>query len=145
MAYQLTCPKCHYEFQYDNGKIDAEIARLGVEISDMHYQFAQYKAMDERKKKEREQWYMRAKTAFSYKQKRISELKALRKVTDQQIKAYEHDVFKDLVKEAVGEKLYMELVEKTKKELEAYRISGLMRHEYTRSGSKANVTSINKL
>ena len=30
-------------------------------------------------------------------------------------------------------------------EIKAYKISGLMRHEYTRSPSKSNVTSINKL
>ena len=37
------------------------------------------------------------------------------------------------------------MVEEVEQELKAYRISSLMQHEYTRSNSKGDVTSINKL
>ena len=79
------------------------------------------------------------------KQKELAELKALRKMYDQQIKGYEYQVFKNLVKELVGETEYKKLLKKMTAELEAYQISGMMRHEYTRSNSKSDVTSINKI
>ena len=85
------------------------------------------------------------KKALTVKQKELGELKALRKMCDQQIKAYEHQVFKDLVKVYVGEIKYKELLQQMEEELKAYTTSGMMRHEYTRSTSKSNVTSINKL
>ena len=43
MKYQLTCPKCKYEFSYDNGYLDDNITRLGIEIlsipllTDLHF------------------------------------------------------------------------------------------------------------
>lgn len=64
---------------------------------------------------------------------------------DQQIKHYEYQTFKNLVKELVGEEKYKELLKQMESELEAYTTSGLMRHEYTRSNSKSGVTSINKI
>lgn len=79
------------------------------------------------------------------KQKELGELKAIRKVCDQQLKAVEFQIFKDLVKDRLGEAAYKELLEKMEEEAKVYEISGLMRHEYTHSNSKSGVTSINKL
>ena len=76
---------------------------------------------------------------------KISGLKAIRKAGDQQIKAFEYMIFKEIVKDRYGEKAYHEILEAVEQELQAYKASGLMRHEYTRSGAKSNVTSINKL
>lgn len=53
-------------------------------------------------------------------------------------------IFKTLVKERLGEKEYMKLIEEANTELEAYEISGQMWDGYSRAHGKS-VTSINKL
>ena len=90
MKYQMTCPKCHYEFTYDNGYYDKNIARLGVEINDIMRQLAEHNLLPWPEKKARTEWWLRAKKALAEKQKELAELKAIRKVCDQQIKFYEY-------------------------------------------------------
>ena len=145
MKYQITCPKCNHEWHYDNGYYDDNIARLGVEIQDIILQLQKHNQLPKYEQHQRTDWWKSAKRALTEKQKELAELKALRKQYDQQIKAYEYQIFKNLVKEYVGEIKYKELLQQMKSELEAYTISGLMRHEYTRSNSKSSVTSIDKL
>ena len=145
MKYQVTCPNCKYEWHYDNGYYDDNITRLGIEIQDIILQLQKHKQLPKSEQYAKTDWWLSAKRALTEKQKQIAELKAIRKQYDQQIKAYEYQVFKNLVKEFVGETKYKELLEQMKTELEAYQASGLMRHEYTRSNSKSDVTSINKL
>lgn len=145
MKYQVTCPNCHYEWHYDNGYYDDNITRLGIEIQDIILQLRKHKELPKSEQFARTEWWLSAKKALTEKQKQLAELKAIRKQYDQQIKAYEYQAFKNIVKEAVGEVKYKEFLEQMEKELEAYQVSGLMRHEYTRSNSKSSVTSINKL
>lgn len=145
MKYQLTCPKCKYEFHYDNGYYDDNITRLGREIAEINCQIADYNCLSDEEKKKKKDWYNRTKRAYMYKTKEIGELKAFRKISDQQVKHYEYDTFKRLVRDLVGQEEYMRLIGEMKKELEAYTISGQMRHEYTRSGSKSSVTSLKNL
>ena len=76
---------------------------------------------------------------------RVSRLKAVRKACDQQIKFFEYQAFKEIVKERYGEDEYQKILAMVMEELKAYRISGLMRHEYTIGRSKKGVTSVNKL
>jgi hypothetical protein len=145
VKYQLTCPKCHYEFTYDNGYIDKNIVRLGCEIRDIINQLAEHNLLPKPEQKARTDWWKRAKKSLAEKQKELAELKAIRKVSDQQIKGYEYQIFKNLTKELVGETEYKKLIEKMQLELEAYQVSGLMRHEYTRSNSQNEITSTNKI
>lgn len=145
MKYQVTCPNCNYEWHYDNGYYDDNITRLGIEIQDIILQLRKHKELPKSEQFARTEWWLSAKKALTEKQKQLAELKAIRKQYDQQIKAYEYQTFKIIVKEAVGEVKYKEFLEQMKKELEAYQISGLMRHEYTRSNSKSSVTNINKI
>ena len=145
MKYQITCPVCHHEWHYDNGYYDDNITRLGIEIQDIMLQLQKHKQLPKSEQYARTDWWLSAKRALTEKRKQLAELKALRKQYDQQIKAYEYQTFKNLVKELIGEAKYKELLRQMDKELEAYTISGLMRHEYTRSNSKSSVTSINKL
>jgi hypothetical protein len=145
MKYQVTCPNCHYEWHYDNGYYDDNITRLGVEIQDIILQIHKHNQLPKAEQHARTDWWKSAKRALSEKQKELAELKAIRKQYDQQIKAYEYQTFKNLVKELVGEFEYKKLLERMTEELKAYQISGLMRHEYTRSNAKSSVTSIDKL
>lgn len=141
---QLRCPKCGHEFGYDNGYYDRNIERLGHEIADINRQLAQHKLLPFPEQKRRTDWWLRTKKALAEKQEQLGELKAIRKAADQQIKYAEAVIFLDLVKERLGEKEYMKLVLEAEKEMDAYKISGQMWHEYSRTRGQS-VTNINKL
>lgn len=145
MKYQLTCPKCKHEFAYDADYYDRNIARLGHEIQEITRQIAEHKLLPWPEQKRRTEWWLRAKKALAEKQEEIAGLKAIRKVADQQLKRVEYTLFRQHFKEQYGEQAYFEILDKVKAEMEAYQASGLMWHEYTRSGAKSSVTSINKL
>lgn len=145
MSVQMTCPFCKQEFPFNNGALDRDISVIGQKINQINREVAEINALP---------WPEKAKSADRKKRlsveraklcQRISELKTIRKATDQQIKYYEYQEFKTAVRERYGEREFMELVEIVQKRIEAYKISGLMRREYTRAAYKANVTSINKL
>lgn len=142
--YQMTCPKCKYEFTYDNGRIDAQIARLGAEIRDINVWLGTYKTLPKNEQRKYEEKATRMKQALVVKQKDIGDLKEVRKVCDQQIKHYELQIWKEFVKERFGEAVYKDLLAKVIAELQAYQASGLMAHEYSRKGGRS-VTNINKL
>lgn len=145
MSYQLTCPKCKHEFQYDNGYVDKNITRLGHEIQDINLQLAEHRLLPFNEQRARTDWWLRAKRSLAEKQKELGELKAIRKVADQQINAYEYMIFKAILKDMIGQEEYQKILERVLDEVKAYKESGLMRHEYTRSNSKSGVTNINKL
>lgn len=143
---QMTCPFCKQEFPYDNGSLDRRISEKGQRIHEINARLAQIKYMDKRlwnasTRRERKSLTLEL-TAL---QRDIRELKDVRKACDQQIKHFEYQAFKDIVKERYGEAAYRSIIDQVEEELKAYKISDLMRHEYTRAPGRANVTSINKL
>ena len=143
MSMQMTCPYCKKEFPYNNGKLDAEISEIGQRIATINRKLVEIKYGH----KDSESWYekKRLTSELAKLQERIAGLKSVRKAGDQQIKAFEYQLFKDFVKERYGEAEYRKICDLVKEELQSYKASGLMWHEYTRSNAKANVTSINKL
>lgn len=141
---QLRCPKCGHEFGYDNGYYDRNIERLGHEIADINRQLAQHKLLPFPEQKRRTDWWLRTKKALAEKKEQLGELKAIRKAADKQIKYAEAAIFRDLVKERLGEKEYMKLVLEAEKEMDAYKISSQMWHEYSRTRGQS-VININKL
>lgn len=143
--YQLVCPRCHHEFTYDNGYYDSNIARLGAEINEINLKLQQHRALPWPEQQRRSEWYFRTKRILTRKQKELGELRAIRKCADQQVNAMEYQLFKTLLKERYGEEAFYALLKDVDKELEAYRVSGLMRHEYTRSNALSDVTSVSKL
>lgn len=145
MSYQLTCPKCKHEFRYSNDYIDHNIAKLGLEIKDIMDQLAEHKKLPYSEQRSRTEWWLNAKKALDIKTKEVTKLKAIRKSASQITTQYKYDLLKSFVKEQLGEEEYMKLIRKVEDELRAYSESNLMQHEYTRSNSKSNVTSINKL
>ena len=142
---QMTCPFCKREFPYDNGKIDREISQAGQRIAEINRELASIKCASRTTQRSREGRRKVLVLELSDLMVKISELKAIRKASDQQIKSYEYMIFKEIVKDRYGEKAYHEILDAVIKELQAYKTSGLMRHEYTRAGAKSSVTSINKL
>lgn len=145
LKYQLTCPKCKHEFAYDNGHIDGEISRNAVAITSLMKELADFRLLPADERKRRKAWELRTRQKLAELHQKQSQLKSFRKVADQQVNEMMLKVLKDLIKEEIGEAAYKKLIEKALKEMEAYKISGLMMHEYTRANYKTSVTSINKL
>jgi len=145
MKYQLTCPKCKHEFAYNADYYDRNIARLSAEIHELDRKLAEHKALPKHEQKRRTDWWLRTKKVRAEKIEELTGLKSIRKVADQQLKAMEYQLFKSFFMDQYGEQAFFEIQAKVKSEMEAYKASGLMRHEYTRSGAKSSVTSINKL
>lgn len=145
LKYQLTCPKCKHEFAYDNGHIDSKIASLSAEVTSLVRQLSEHNLLPKDEQYRRTAWWRRTKARLAKAQEELAAAKAFRKVADQQVERFKSDAFKHLVREEIGDEAYIRLMKQAEKDTEAYQISGMMRHEYTRSNSKANVTSINKL
>lgn len=145
MSLQMTCPFCHREFPYNNGKLDADISKIGQQIHEINIEMAQIKALPLHLRKQKEGRRKVLGIKMAELQKKSAELRAVRKACDQQIKAFEYQEFKNIVKERYGESEYKKILEMVEQSLQAYKASGLMRHEYTRSPHKSNVTSVSKL
>ena len=145
MTVQLTCPFCHKEFPFDNGELDSEISKLGKKLTEAQKYFAEYKLLSANKKKEKKRERDAKVAEVAAVRERLTTLKSLRKSVDQQLNHYEFQIFKNIVKERLGNAEYQKLLMRAEEELLAYKTSGLMRPEYSRAESKSNVTSINKL
>lgn len=145
MKYQMTCPKCKHEFAYDNGHIDAKIASLSAEVTSLIRQLSEHNLLPKDEQFRRTAWWRRTKARLAKAQEELAAAKAFRKVADQQVERFKNDAFKHLVREFIGDEAYIRLAKQAEADCEAYEISGLMRHEYTRSNAKADVISINKL
>lgn len=141
----MTCPYCKREFPYNNGDLDKKISNIGQRITSINRELAEIKALPTKAKKAREGRRKVLVMELTGLMEKVSGLKAIRKACDQQVKYYEYLAFKEIVKERYGEKEYKQIIAMVEDEIKAYKISGLMLHEYTRSASKSNVTSINKL
>ena len=142
---QLTCPYCKHEFPFDNGWIDEEYEKAKKDFQDSSAEITRLKSLPRSVQRQYEGRIKALGLRILDAQNRCTALKKVRKQKDQQLNAYSYFIFKGLVRDEVGEKRWNELIEATNKELEAYRLSGLMWHEYTISRSKTPVTSINKL
>lgn len=143
MSYQITCPKCKYEFTYNQDKYNREIERLGNEIHDIILQRAKHRTLPYNIQRQRDDWWNRSRKALSEKQKQLQELKALRKTANEHVNAGIYSFFRQLVREEIGEKRYIELIRKADEMAKSYNIADLSKHEYTTN--KMPVTSINKL
>lgn len=141
----MTCPKCKHEFAYDNGHIDAKIASLSAEVTSLIRQLSEHNLLPKDEQYRRTAWWKRTKARLAKAQEELATAKAFRKVADQQLERFKNDAFKHLVREYIGDEVYIRLMKQAEADCEAYEISGLMRHEYTRSNAKADVISINKL
>lgn len=143
MALQMVCPFCKIEFPYNNGELDAHISQIGQRINTINRRLAEIKyskRAQETYKEKRALTLERAKL-----DEKIGELKAIRKVCDQQIKIMELILWKKKVKEEFGEDVFAKMIDEIEEDLQAYSIKSTMKHGYTRSNAKSDVTSINKI
>lgn len=145
MKYQMICPNCHHEWHYDQTYYDDNIARLGVEIKEITLQIQSHKMLPKYIQYQRTDWWLSAKKALTAKQKELAELKALRKIYNEQRNKNIDQYFKQIVKEKVGEETYIQWMQQADKEAEAYSIKDIMKTSYSRANYKEGVTSIDKL
>ena len=127
MKYQMVCPICHYEWHYDQKYYDDNIARLGVEIQTITLQIREHKMLQKHVQYQRTDWWLSAKKALTEKQKELAELKALRKIYNEQRNRNIDDYFKQIVKEEVGEETYIKWRQRADEEAEAYSMKDIMR------------------
>ena len=143
MALQMVCPFCKKEFPYNNGELDARISQIGQRINTINRRLAEIKYLNwtqEIYKEKRALQLEQAKLA-----EKIGELKAIRKVCDQQIKNMELVLWKKKIREEFGEDVFAKMLDEIKEDLQAYSVASTMKHGYTRSNAKSDVTSINKI
>ena len=145
MKYQMVCPNCHHEWHYDQGYYDDNIARLGVEIREITLQIQAHKQLPKYAQYQRTDWWLSAKKALAAKQKEITELKALRKIYNEQRNKSIDSWFMQIVKENVGEETYIKWRKQAEEEAKAYTIKDIMKVPYSRANYKEGVTSIDKL
>lgn len=143
MAIQFTCPYCKKEFPFDNGRIDKEISELSQMIANANKRILELKAMPylPESKKERRKIGLELERMKA----RMTELKTIRKSADQARHRTEYSIFKELVRDKLGEDEFMRLIEQRDELMMAYRIGDTMKHPYTRSNSLKDVISINKI
>lgn len=145
MPYQMICPYCKKEFPYDNGELDHEITEAGQRIHEILRELSHIKSSAPAVRKAREGRRKVLILEMSDLQVKLGRLKAIRKACDQQMNTFKYNTIKSLIRERCGEKVLEDIMAQMEQEISTYRVSGLMRHEYSRSGAKSNVTSINKL
>lgn len=145
MKYQIVCPNCHHEWHYDQGYYDDNIARLGIEIQDIILQLQAHKQLPQYMQRQRTEWWLSAKKALTEKQKQLAELKALRKMYNEQRDKSIDYYFRQIVKEQVGEANFIKWREQAEKEAGAYTIKDIMKTPYSRANYKEGATSIDKL
>lgn len=145
MVYQMTCPYCKREFPYDNGNLDKEISEIGHRILEITQELAAIKASNPAIRRAKEGRRKVLILELGNLNLKIKELKSIRKACDQQIKLFELRAIKEIIRDRYGESEYKKVIDLMESELQAYKLSGQMLHEYTRSAAKSNATSINKL
>lgn len=145
MKYQMVCPNCHHEWHYDQGYYDDNIARLGVEIQGIILQLQEHKQLPAYKQRQNTEWWLSAKKALTVKQKQLAELKALRKIYNEQRNKSIDAYFMQIVKEKVGEETYIKWRQQAEEEAKAYTMKDIMKTPYSRANYKEGVTSVDKL
>lgn len=141
----MVCPNCHHEWHYNQAYYDDNIARLGVEIQEITRQLQAHKLLPKDTQRQRTEWWLSAKLALTEKTKQLSELKALRKIYNEQKEKSIDEYFKQIVKEQAGEVNYIKWREQAEKEAGAYTIKDIMKTPYSRANYKEGVTSVDKL
>ena len=143
MAIQFTCPYCKKEFPFNNGKLDMDICNLTQRINETNRRIAElkiYYQSPEIKKEKKKLGLELRKMA-----EEMSRLKTIRKSVDENKHKTEYGIFKQLVREKMGDEQFMKLIEERDELMKAYKVGDTMQHDYTRSNHLSSVTSINKL
>lgn len=124
-------------------KVDSEIARLKSEITDIMQQISELNKSADRLTWDQFQWKKRALYALDCRRKELTDLKSKRKVANEVLTRHIEQVFKQVVKEELGEIEYARLIGMAEQQLAAYQVKDLAKQPYSNKGKA--VTNIAKL
>lgn len=145
MSIQMICPYCKKEFPFNNGNLDREIEEAKQKLKKIEEELVCIKCLPYSLQKQREG---RRKVLISEKSKvitKLSKLKAVRKVANENMRRTENGIFRQIVRERYGKEEYEKIIALVEEEMKAYSVCTLMKHEYSRSNSKSSVTRLNKI
>ena len=133
---QLVCPHCHYEFQYNNGKIDAKIHACHEKLGYLYERRAMVRGNFKRAKEYKQIGIEIAKVT-----KKLNHLKDYRKLADQQREKQEFAAFKNAVKEFWGEDGFRRCLDYMQEETSAYTIADVAKGIYSKASHNGAVVN----
>jgi hypothetical protein len=142
---QLVCPYCKKEFPFDNGRLDEEIERAKKKHQSMSAELAHLKSRPISFQKKNEGKIKRLGLEIQDTMQVLTALKKARKLKDQQLNMHKFYLYRSIVEREYGYDVDRKILCEAIKELEAYEIGQFMKRDYSKSNSKKDVTSINKL
>jgi hypothetical protein len=142
---QLTCPYCKKEFPFNNGWLDKEYEAEKTELQRLTREISVLKAQPYSVQRKNEGKIKALGLRIQDCQMRCTALRKVRKLKDQQLENYKFLIYRRIIAEKFGQEFDIDVTSRALQELEAYKISGLMWHEYTKARYKKGVTSIGKL
>jgi hypothetical protein len=132
--FQLVCPKCGHEFQFNLGQLENEIENAKVRL----------KSVQMRREKIRgDKTLSREWCYLGYEIQRcmakISQLKAKRKLVKEHLHKEEYGCFKQAVREVCGEDKYQQCVNVMKTLVQAYDVNKAQQGRYIHSGKNGAI------
>ncbi len=131
---QLVCPHCHYEFQYNNGKLDMDIHRYREKLGYLKERREIVRGDYSRAKE-----FKRIGIEISRVMKKLSELKDYRRLADEQKEKQEFAAFKNAVREFWGEAGFRRCLEYMCEETKGYSIQDIAKGTYAKAGRNGAV------
>lgn len=112
----LTCPKCHYDLEYNEDYVERNIEQLGSEIHNIDRQLQEFKAKNPFGYK-KDTWYRNAVRAKAIKTEQLAELKKHRKAAYARRDMQLYYALKAKLKKELGEERYTKMMEELEEEL----------------------------
>ncbi|BAL83543.1 hypothetical protein SELR_18350 [Selenomonas ruminantium subsp. lactilytica TAM6421] len=131
---QLVCPHCHYEFQYNDGKIGADIRKCHEKLN---YLMERREIVRGNFKYAKE--FKRLGVEISRVTKQLSRLKDYRRLAGEHKEKQEFLAFKEAVKEFWGEDGYKRCIKYVCEETKGYTIADIAKGTYTKAGRNGAV------
>lgn len=125
----LKCPKCNYDFEYNEGYVERKIDELRMEIHSIDSQLADFKAKHPYGYKT-DPWYRSAVKAKTTKTEQLSEIRNYRKLAYNQRDVQMFYALKARLRRELGEEKYMQLIQELEDELR-YNVADLAKQKYT--------------
>lgn len=94
----LNCPKCHYEFEYNGGKVERQIADLHAYIGDLKIEISHIKGIAGTGTR-----YRKLQVELARSISRLNKLRDYRKLAGDSIKNQRYTLLLEAIKELYGE------------------------------------------
>lgn len=112
----LTCPKCHYDLEYDREYTDRKEEQLRMEIGSINRQLEEFKIKNPRGYKS-DSWYRNAVKAKLIKENQLQELRNFKKTANMHRELQLYYALKAWTKRQLGEEKYKKLMEELEEDM----------------------------